>query len=60
MKNGDFILGQPGLFSLENKRLGRDIKVCSYMMETCTKKGKEMFKLKPRYQNYSATQAGQK
>jgi len=34
------------LFSLENKRLGREIEVYSYMMETCTKNEKEMLKAK--------------
>lgn len=60
MKNGEFILCQSGLFSLENKRLGQDVKVYTYMMETCTKNAKEMFKLKQHYQYYSAAQAGQK
>lgn len=36
------------------------MKVYTYMMETCTKNAKEMFKLKQHYQYYSAAQAGQK
>lgn len=36
------------------------MKVSSYMMEICTENGKEMFKANQHYQNYNATQAGQK
>lgn len=36
------------------------MKVYSYMMQICTENGKEIFKPNQHYQNYNATQAGQK